>query len=116
MTGDNYDDWDGSERRESIDRWHIAKEVPLAVLLMLMMQTAGGIWWLAQLSAKIDNAISRIGEFAVERYTKEDARRDRELVLAIVDQLRQKDSDQDRRIQRLEQIDTAKSASPRDRN
>lgn len=104
MTGDNYDgdEWDGNERRSSIEHWHIAKEVPLAVLMMLLIQTAGGIWWLAQLSAKIDNAISRISEFAVERYTREDARRDRELMLAVIEQLRQRDADHDRRLGTIE--------------
>ncbi len=104
MTGDNYDgEWDGSERRAyRTERWHIAKEVPLAVLFMLCLQTGGGIWWLAQLSAKIDNAISRIGEFAVERYTKEDARRDRELLVTLIDQLKQRDADHERRLGTLE--------------
>lgn len=103
MSGDNYEGWDGSERRSApAEHWHIAKEVPIAVLFMLCLQTGGGIWWLAQLSAKIDNAISRIGEFAVERYTKEDARRDRELLVALIDQLKQRDADHERRLGTLE--------------
>lgn len=46
----------------------------------VVLQTAGGIWWFAQLSSKIDSAVVTIGEFKTERYTREDARRDRELL------------------------------------
>lgn len=96
------DHWDGSERRTTVQRWHVAKEVPIAVLLMLVLQTAGGIWWLAQLSAKIDGAIARIAEFQVERYTREDARRDRELLIVLIEQLKQRDLDHDRRLNALD--------------
>lgn len=102
MTENNYDGWDGSERRT--EHWHIAKEVPIAVLFMLVVQTAGGIWWLAQLSAKIDGAISRLAEFQVERYTREDARRDREFLFAVIDQVRQRNNDQDRRLSIIEDM------------
>jgi len=66
------------------------------------VQTGGGIWWLAQLSAKIDSAISTLAEFRVERYTREDARRDRELVMAVIEQQRQRDQDLERRMALVE--------------
>lgn len=93
--------WDGVDRRAH-DRWHVGKEVPIAVLLTLVVQTAGGIWWLAQLSAKIDAAITTLAEFRVERYTREDARRDRELMMAVIEQQRQRDQDLERRTALIE--------------
>lgn len=91
------DQWDGSNRRVS-DRWHVGKEIPIAVLLAVVAQTFGGIWWAASLSAKIDSAIAQIVEFKLERYTKEDARRDRELFLQLIEQQRQRDAEHERRI------------------
>lgn len=93
--------WDGVER-QTPEHWHVGKEVPIAVLFTLVVQTGGGIWWLAQLSAKIDSAISTLDEFRVERYTREDARRDRELVMAVIEQQRQRDQDLERRMALVE--------------
>ncbi len=94
---DNFSD--KPDRRASDDepeRWHIGKEIPLAVLLMLFVQTGGGIWWAANVSAKIDYAISTMEEFRRERYTREDARRDLEAMKA-------RDSEHDRRLNMIEQ-------------
>ena len=93
--------WDGSERRAA-DRWHVGKEVPIALLIAVLVQTGGGIWWLAQLSAKIDNAVATLSEFRIERYTREDARRDRELIITLLEQQKQRDADNERRITSLE--------------
>lgn len=89
--------WDGTERREPErnERWHIGKEIPLAVLVVLLIQTGGGIWWLAQLGGKLDFAVATIQEFKAERYTRDDARRDFELA-------RQRDGDAERRIADIE--------------
>jgi hypothetical protein len=57
-------------------KWRLDKHIPIALLLAIALQTGGGIWWLAQLSAKIDRAVDTINEFKVERYTKDDAKRD----------------------------------------
>lgn len=99
---------DGNELqhdRRARDRWHVGREIPLAMLVMVILQTAGGIWWLAQLSAKIDSAIATISEFRAERYTREDARRDRELLITLIDGLRAKDSELERRILAHEERD-----------
>ena len=80
-------------------KWHVDKQVLIAVLFTLMVQTGGGIWWLAQVSSKIDYAIAAMQEFKAERYTREDARRDRELV-------QQRDLEHERRLTSIEaQID-----------
>lgn len=93
------------DRRRSTDRWHVGREIPLAMLVMVILQTAGGIWWLAQLSAKIDSAIATISEFRAERYTREDARRDRELLITLIDGLRAKDLELERRLLAHEERD-----------
>lgn len=81
--------------RRSRDRWHVGKEIPIAVLVMLAMQTGGGIWWAATLSQKLDSVIAQVAEMKHERYTKEEARRDLEL-------MRVRDTELERRIGNLE--------------
>ena len=62
------------------ERWHVGREIPIAVLVMLAVQTGGGVWWAASLSQKLDSVIDQVAELRAERYTKEDARRDQELM------------------------------------
>jgi hypothetical protein len=90
-TSNEFDDMD---RRES--RWHVGKEIPIAVLVMLAAQTGGGIWWAASLSQKLDAVIIQVAELRAERYTKEDARRDQDFT-------RSRHGDLERRIVNLEQ-------------
>lgn len=70
----------GTERRES-SRWHVGREIPIALIFALLIQTGAGVWFMSNLSSKVDRALEQLAEFRVERYTKEDARRDRELFL-----------------------------------
>lgn len=88
------------------EKWHVGKEVPIAVLFTLLVQTGGGIWWLAQVSAKIDYAIAAMAEFKADRYTQADARRDLEL-------LRSHDNEHDRRLAVLEsQLEAMRKPKP----
>ena len=34
--------------------WHLDKRVPLALILALLVQTAGMVWWAATLSSRVD--------------------------------------------------------------
>ena len=92
----------GVPRRRIADRWHVGKEIPIVLVAAVVLQTAGGIWWMAQLSAKIDNAIGTIAEFKGERYTRDDARRDRELMEQKLEQQRAVDREFDRRMTGME--------------
>lgn len=81
--------------RRDRDRWHVGREIPIAVLVMLAIQTGGGIWWLSGVSQKLDSVIAQVQEIKAERYTQADARRDLELI-------RMRDADLERRIVNLE--------------
>lgn len=74
------DNGNGNGNGNGLGRWHVGKEVPIVLIAAVLVQTAGGIWWMAQLSGKLDAAVVTIVEFKSERYTREDARRDRELI------------------------------------
>lgn len=88
--------------RRVTDRWHVGKEIPLALMIAVGIQTAGGIWWIAQLSSKIDNAVITMQEFRTERYTREDARRDRELMDQKLVSGTSRDAELERRINSME--------------
>lgn len=68
---------------EPTDRrsWHIGKEIPIAVILGLMVQTGGLIWFAATQTAKLDNLTVIMTEFRAAQYTQADARRDQEIQL-----------------------------------
>lgn len=100
---ENVVEYSGPERREDGKRWHVGREIPLALIVVLIVQTAGGVWWAANLTNKVDSAILSIQEFKTERYTKDDARRDQELMRTVISVLQTVDSSFDRRINLIEQ-------------
>ena len=34
--------------------WHLDRRVPIALILVILTQTAGGAWWAASTSARVD--------------------------------------------------------------
>ena len=41
------------ERQERTNTWHIGKEIPIATIVVLVLQTAGVVWWAASTSAEV---------------------------------------------------------------
>jgi hypothetical protein len=37
------------------DDWHLDKRVPITLILALLIQTAGMVWWAATLSTRVEN-------------------------------------------------------------
>jgi len=95
------DNWNGDERRQNRERWHVGREIPIAVVLALIVQTVSGIWWAAGLSAKMDSTQAQIIELKSDRYTSSDARRDNDLS-------RLRAENMERRITTLEDITRSK--------
>jgi hypothetical protein len=77
------------------ERWHVGKEIPIAIIFALGLQTVGGIWFAATYVAKIDTLTSLVAEFRASQYTKDDARRDKEATDA-------RTTDLARRVDRIE--------------
>lgn len=42
--------------------WHISKNVPVALLFAILMQTAGVVWWASSMAAKVNNNAVAIEE------------------------------------------------------
>lgn len=81
-----------------VSKWHLIKGIPVALLIGIGIQTGGAIWWFATLSSKLDRAIEQIAEFKQDRYTKEDGRRDQQLLMQMMESLRQSDRELERRV------------------
>lgn len=67
------------ENRRS-ESWHVGKEIPLAMLLAIFLQTAGAIWWAATMSQKIDSLSYQVASLTADKYSQHDAVRDLALV------------------------------------
>lgn len=78
------------------ERWRVGKEIPLALIFALFVQTAGWIWWAASQSAKLDYIAAKVDRFEAGQYTQEDARRDKEATIA-------RTNDLVRRVEKLEE-------------
>lgn len=65
-----------------VERWHVGKEIPLAVILGLVVQTGGLIWFAATQTAQLDNLSKMMTGFQSSQYTQADARRDMEIHLS----------------------------------
>ena len=63
-------------------RWHVGKEIPLALIFAFMVQTGGWIWFAATQTAQLGTLTDMMGNFRMEQYTQSDARRDMEVYSA----------------------------------
>lgn len=93
----NIDDTQKScaQKPRTTEHWHVGKEIPLALIMVIITQTATAIWWLSGVSSKLDNLSSQVKEMRDERYTRNDAMRDTALVNQML-------HDMDRRVTSLE--------------
>ena len=65
--------------KDRVRGWHVGKEIPLAIIIVIIIQTAGVIWWAASTSAKVDflkesNTAAQIVQTAVDRRQDDDRR------------------------------------------
>lgn len=95
MQGNELDDIPGT-LMSTRERWHVGKEIPIAVMVTLLIQTGGIVWWAATVSGDLKQLVAQVRELKEERYTKNDAQRDQALV-------QQRFGEHDRRLASLEQ-------------
>ena len=89
--------------RPKREPWHAVFDIPVALIITLAVQSAGGIWWASGVTSKLDRALEQIQEYKADRYTKEDGRRDQALLFQMLEGLRQSDRDLERRVLNCEQ-------------
>lgn len=49
------------------ERWHVGKEIPLAIIVSLMLQTGGVVWWASSLSTKMDLLSAQVFELKADK-------------------------------------------------
>ena len=81
--------------------WHFDKRVPIAILLAILVQTGGAIWWAATISARVD----RLDEMVGVRITDGDRLIALEIKLSLVrEQLIEVDSKVDLLLSSIRQV------------
>lgn len=65
------------------EKWHIGKEIPLALVFSILFQTGGVIWWAATLSGKIDTLSEKVVKLQEEKLVQDTIRRD----VAVISQM-----------------------------
>lgn len=85
------------------DKWHVGKEIPLVLIGAFILQICAIVWSYTTLTNKVDALVESYRELRIERYSKEDARRDRDYILQLTASQNQRDLEQDRRITSIEQ-------------
>lgn len=62
------------------EKWHVGKEVPLALVFALILQVIVWVWWSASFSAtvttKLEDLSLQIASLSADKYTKNDASKD----------------------------------------
>lgn len=81
--------------RQAVERWHVGKEIPLAMIAAVFLQTMGGVWFAATYVSKIDTLTALMSEFKSQQYTQNDARKDHQHIA-------DRQADAIRRIEKLE--------------
>ena len=103
------------DERRRREPWHVGRDIPLALIITIVAQTAGAVWWASGQSSKLDRAIEMISEFRVDRYTKDDGRRDQQLISQMMESFRQTDRELERRLLGCEQHMTTQNGNSRTR-
>lgn len=99
---------DEHERHVEDRKWHLQRDFPLSVIATLIIQTAAMVWSVSSLYSRVDTLVESFREMKSERYSREDARRDKELIGALMQSMQQRDIDIERRISALESRETAR--------
>ena len=86
---------DKQDRSDRSDRWHVGREIPIATIIVLILQTAGVIWWAASTSAKVDfmresTVAAQIVQTAVDRKQDDESQRSESRILVQLDKLNAK--------------------------
>lgn len=84
---------ENSNRRN--ESWRLGKEIPIATIVVLAVQTASVIWWAASTSAKVEFmretvVTTQVAQVAVDRRQDEEAQRAENRILLQLDKLNQK--------------------------
>jgi two-component SAPR family response regulator len=58
------------------ENWHIGKEIPIALVFGIVLQTMTAIWWAAGVTQELKNLSAEISDMRAARYTQSDSIKD----------------------------------------
>ena len=78
---------DETEKEQQRRRWHLGREIPIAIVGVIILQTAGVVWWGATLTARVENnekmvIIASEVQAAIDRRQDAEARRSEDRIIA----------------------------------
>jgi hypothetical protein len=75
------------------NKWHVGKEIPIAMLIAILAQTFAAVWWAAAFSAtvttKLDDLSNQVAALTADKYTQHDAIRDNALMSEKIENVKQ---------------------------
>lgn len=76
-------------------KWHLGREIPVATILILVIQTIGVVWWAATISAKVDSmdkatVVAQLVQVGIDRRQDDEALRSENRILVQLDKLNAK--------------------------
>ena len=72
------------------EKWHVGKEIPIAVIFAFLLQSVAAVWWAATLTAKIEELSYQVAALTADKYTKQDAERDKALMHQLMNYIEDK--------------------------
>jgi hypothetical protein len=85
---------DADEKKSRCDRrndsWHVGKEIPIATVVVLVLQTIGVIWLAASTVAKLEFVreamiLERSQQLVIDKRQDDDTRRSEDRIIARLD-------------------------------
>ena len=83
------------EEKERLGKWRFGKEIPLATVGVIVLQTVGVVWGAATLNAKVESnekaaSLAAVTQTTVDRKQDEEARRSEDRILTALEKLSSK--------------------------
>lgn len=91
---------DDEPKKTSQEKWHVGKEIPIALIFAIIIQTGAGMWWAATVTTKIDDLSYQVAAINADKYTKTDAQKDGALYMTQISDLKNRIDHIDQKIER----------------
>ena len=66
------------------EEWHLDRRVPVALILALLIQGAGGVWWASTTSERLEQVERRLEGFAARSTAMQEELRDQGRTVAVL--------------------------------
>lgn len=72
------------------DSWHLDRRVPVAIIVVILIQTSGAVWWASSMSEKVTQIERRLEGFAQRNTITDNRVANQQIEIAVLaEQVRQ---------------------------